>query len=94
MSSAPSVSSSITARLHVEARPTVVSELTTAIEGAGGPDASPAVDDRLAGLAPAVAQRFEMAAGWIALARDDLETARRHLGSAGAHFCTAGDYSY
>jgi malate dehydrogenase (oxaloacetate-decarboxylating) len=36
MSSAPSVSSSITARLHVEARPTVVSELTTAIEGAGG----------------------------------------------------------
>jgi ATP/maltotriose-dependent transcriptional regulator MalT len=42
----------------------------------------PAVEDRLVGLAPAVAQRFEMAAGWIALARDDLETARRHLDSA------------
>lgn len=54
--------------------------LGRAIEG--GPDASPAVEDRLAGLAPAVAQRFEMASGWIALARDDLETARRHLGSA------------
>ena len=36
MSSAPSVSSSITARLEVEARPTAVSELTTAIERAGG----------------------------------------------------------
>ena len=36
MSPAPSVSSSITARLHVEARPTVVSELTTAIEHQGG----------------------------------------------------------
>jgi malate dehydrogenase (oxaloacetate-decarboxylating) len=33
---APSVSSSITARLHVRARPTAVSELTTAIEEAGG----------------------------------------------------------
>jgi len=32
----PSVSSSITARLHVAARPTAVSELTTAIEQAGG----------------------------------------------------------
>ena len=36
MSPAPSVSSSITARLHVEARPTVVSELTTAVEQHGG----------------------------------------------------------
>ncbi|MCU1432626.1 MAG: NAD-dependent malic enzyme [Actinotalea sp.] len=36
MSSAPSVSSSITVRLEVEARPTAVSELTTAIEHAGG----------------------------------------------------------
>ncbi|MGY4645400.1 malic enzyme-like NAD(P)-binding protein [Cellulomonas sp. URHB0016] len=34
--SAPSVSSSITARLEVQARPTAVSELTTAIEAAGG----------------------------------------------------------
>jgi len=34
--SSPSVSSSITARLQVEARPTAVSELTTAIEQAGG----------------------------------------------------------
>lgn len=33
---APSVSSSITARLQVRARPTAVSELTTAIESAGG----------------------------------------------------------
>ncbi|MDM7832293.1 NAD-dependent malic enzyme [Cellulomonas edaphi] len=33
---APSVSSSITARLQVRARPTAVSELTTAIEEAGG----------------------------------------------------------
>ena len=32
----PSVSSSITARLEVQARPTAVSELTTAIEKAGG----------------------------------------------------------
>lgn len=36
MSPAPSVSSSITARLHVEARPTVVSELTTVVEQRGG----------------------------------------------------------
>ncbi len=36
MSSAPSVSSSITVRLTVEARPTAVSELTTAIERSGG----------------------------------------------------------
>lgn len=36
MSSAPSVSSSITVRLQVRARPTAISELTTAIEGAGG----------------------------------------------------------
>ncbi|HEY3437858.1 MAG TPA: NAD-dependent malic enzyme [Actinotalea sp.] len=36
MSSAPSVSSSITVRLEVSARPTAVSELTTAIEHAGG----------------------------------------------------------
>jgi malate dehydrogenase (oxaloacetate-decarboxylating) len=36
MSPAPSVSSSITARLHVEARPTVVSELTTVVEQQGG----------------------------------------------------------
>ena len=36
MVSAPSVSSSITARLRVHARPTAVSELTTAIEAAGG----------------------------------------------------------
>ncbi|MFI2753587.1 NAD-dependent malic enzyme [Cellulomonas sp. P22] len=36
MVSAPSVSSSITARLQVEARPTAVSELTTAIEREGG----------------------------------------------------------
>jgi len=36
MSSAPSVSSSITVRLEVEARPTAVSELTTAIEREGG----------------------------------------------------------
>ncbi|RYV49588.1 NAD-dependent malic enzyme [Pengzhenrongella frigida] len=36
MTSAPSVSSSITTRLEVEARPTAVSELTTAIERAGG----------------------------------------------------------
>lgn len=54
--------------------------LGLAIEG--GPDSALAVEDRLTGLAPAVAQRFEMAAGWIALAHDDLETARRHLGSA------------
>ncbi|AWH91708.1 helix-turn-helix transcriptional regulator [Dietzia lutea] len=54
--------------------------LGRAIEGA--PDTAPAIEDRLAGLAPAVAQRFEMASGWIALARDDLESARRHLGSA------------
>ncbi|BDO43356.1 NAD-dependent malic enzyme [Cellulomonas sp. NTE-D12] len=36
MVAAPSVSSSITARLKVTARPTAVSELTTAIETAGG----------------------------------------------------------
>ncbi|WP_250448240.1 NAD-dependent malic enzyme [Actinotalea sp. C106] len=36
MVSAPSVSSSITVRLQVQARPTAVSELTTAIEHAGG----------------------------------------------------------
>ncbi|KGM11501.1 NAD-dependent malic enzyme [Cellulomonas carbonis] len=36
MSSAPSVSSSITVRLQVRARPTAISELTTAIESAGG----------------------------------------------------------
>ncbi|MGO1316856.1 MAG: NAD-dependent malic enzyme [Cellulomonadaceae bacterium] len=36
MAPAPSVSSSITVRLHVEARPTAVSELTTAIEHGGG----------------------------------------------------------
>jgi malate dehydrogenase (oxaloacetate-decarboxylating) len=36
MVSAPSVSSSITVRLRVRARPTAVSELTTAIERAGG----------------------------------------------------------
>jgi len=36
MSSAPSVSSSITVRLEVQARPTAVSELTTTIEAAGG----------------------------------------------------------
>lgn len=36
MSSTPSVSSSITVRLQVKARPTAVSELTTAIEHAGG----------------------------------------------------------
>ncbi|GAA4628195.1 NAD-dependent malic enzyme [Cellulomonas oligotrophica] len=36
MVSAPSVSSSITARLEVKARPTAVSDLTTAIEKAGG----------------------------------------------------------
>ncbi len=36
MVSSPSVSSSITARLHVEARPTAVSELTSAIEQTGG----------------------------------------------------------
>jgi malate dehydrogenase (oxaloacetate-decarboxylating) len=36
MVSTPSVSSSITARLHVEARPTAVSELTSAIEHTGG----------------------------------------------------------
>ncbi len=36
MSSTPSVSSSITIRLEVQARPTAVSELTTAIEHAGG----------------------------------------------------------
>jgi malate dehydrogenase (oxaloacetate-decarboxylating) len=36
MSSVPSVSSSITARLQVEARPTAVSELTTVIETSGG----------------------------------------------------------
>ena len=36
MSPSPSVSSSITARLRVEARPTVVSELTTAVEQHGG----------------------------------------------------------
>jgi malate dehydrogenase (oxaloacetate-decarboxylating) len=36
MTSAPSVSSSITVRLEVRARPTAVSELTTAIEHAGG----------------------------------------------------------
>ncbi|EYR62533.1 malate dehydrogenase [Actinotalea ferrariae CF5-4] len=36
MSSAPSVSSSITVRLQVRARPTAISDLTTAIEQAGG----------------------------------------------------------
>ncbi len=36
MTSAPSVSSSITVRTQVQARPTVVSELTTAVERAGG----------------------------------------------------------
>jgi malate dehydrogenase (oxaloacetate-decarboxylating) len=36
MTSAPSVSSSITVRMKVQARPTAVSELTTAIERAGG----------------------------------------------------------
>ncbi len=36
MTENPGVSSSITVRLEVEARPTAVSELTTAIEGAGG----------------------------------------------------------
>ena len=36
MSSAPSVSSSITVRMEVQARPTAVSELTTAIEQVGG----------------------------------------------------------
>ena len=36
MPSAPSVSSSITVRMQVEARPTAVSELTTSIEQSGG----------------------------------------------------------
>ena len=36
MSSAPSVSSSITVRLQVQARPTAISDLTTCIEQAGG----------------------------------------------------------
>jgi malate dehydrogenase (oxaloacetate-decarboxylating) len=36
MSSAPSVSSSITVRMQVQARPTAVSELTTSIEQSGG----------------------------------------------------------
>ncbi|MCL3861365.1 NAD-dependent malic enzyme [Actinotalea sp. K2] len=36
MSSAPSVSSSITVRLEVQARPTAISELTTTVEHAGG----------------------------------------------------------
>ena len=36
MSSAPSVSSSITVRMEVQARPTAVSELTTTIEQLGG----------------------------------------------------------
>src|SRR5690606_6083640 len=36
MGSVPSVSSSITVRLEVSARPMAVSEVTTAIEGAGG----------------------------------------------------------
>lgn len=46
------------------------------------PGSGAADEGRLGGLAPAVAQRFEMASGWIALARDDLETARWRLGSA------------
>ncbi|MBB0969595.1 helix-turn-helix transcriptional regulator, partial [Dietzia aerolata] len=54
--------------------------LAGAIDGSGY--TGPPIDDQLAGLAPAVAQRFEMATGWIALARDDVESARRHLGSA------------
>lgn len=54
--------------------------LGAAIEGGRLP--GQAAEDRLAGLAPAVAQRFEIAAGWIALADDDLEAARRHLGAA------------
>lgn len=46
------------------------------------PGSGAADEGRLGTLAPAVAQRFEMASGWIALAHDDLETARRRLGSA------------
>ncbi|MCL2091707.1 MAG: NAD-dependent malic enzyme [Micrococcales bacterium] len=49
--SAPSVSSAITARLHVEARPTAVSDLTTAVERAGaivtGLDVTGAGDDQI-----------------------------------------------
>ncbi|MFN3338388.1 MAG: LuxR C-terminal-related transcriptional regulator [Dietzia sp.] len=56
---------------------TVLGEAIDATPGAGVAD-----EDRLGALAPAVAQRFEMASGWIALAHDDLETARRRLGSA------------
>lgn len=61
-----------------EARAVMV--LGEAIDGV--PRSGPGIESRLGGLAPAVAQRFEMASGWIALARDDLETARRRLGSA------------
>lgn len=56
---------------------TLLGEAIDAVPGSGVADES-----RLATLAPAVAQRFEMASGWIALAGDDLETARRRLGSA------------
>ena len=55
----------------------LLGEAIDSVPGAGTADES-----RLRVLAPAVAQRFEMASGWIALAHDDLETARRRLGSA------------
>lgn len=54
--------------------------LGNAIES--GPSTGAQDDGRPSGLAPAVAQRFEMASGWIALANDDLETALHRLGSA------------
>lgn len=56
---------------------TLLGEAIDSVPGSGDAD-----DRRLGALAPAVAQRFEMAAGWIALAGDDVETARRRLGSA------------
>ncbi|MBB1046013.1 LuxR family transcriptional regulator, partial [Dietzia sp. DQ11-44] len=56
---------------------TVLGEAIDAAPGGGVTD-----EDRIGSLAPAVAQRFEMASGWIALAHDDLETARHRLGSA------------
>lgn len=56
---------------------TLLGEAMDSVPGSGTADES-----WLGSLAPAVAQRFEMASGWIALAQDDLETARRRLGSA------------
>ncbi|NLF03406.1 MAG: NAD-dependent malic enzyme, partial [Actinomycetales bacterium] len=75
MSSAPSVSSSITVRMEVQARPTAVSELTTTIEQLGGIvtalDVRTSVHERI-GVDVTCATRGEEHAGQIVAALRDL----------------------